>query len=84
MDMQSLCDDVNDKHLEPWAHLCRDSGIENTPLTAYASADSLACYPLRLNSSRIRDLGFTFCVGRPTRELLREILLDYQDCKLFP
>lgn len=33
--MSSLVDDINDKHLGPWAEACSKDGIENTPLNPY-------------------------------------------------
>lgn len=46
--MSSLVDDINDKHLGPWAEACSKDGIENTPLNPYLHQVMYSIYVLHV------------------------------------
>ncbi|KAK7866504.1 hypothetical protein R5R35_014366 [Gryllus longicercus] len=83
-DMESVVDEVNDKHMGPWAEACSQNGIENTPLTPYIDQELLYNKHLYLDNSKLLATGFTFSVPNITREKLKEIVDDYVSMKLFP
>jgi hypothetical protein len=35
MNMTSVVEDINDKHMAPWAEACTRDGIKNTPLNPF-------------------------------------------------
>lgn len=72
--MDSVVEDANDKHLPPWAELCRAANIHNTPLSPYATAENLSHEDLWLDSSKlIRETGFQINFPKPTPALLNEV-----------
>jgi hypothetical protein len=71
--MASLVDEVNDKHLGPWAEACNQSGVENTPLTPYIDQELLYNKHLYLDPSKLESTGFSWQVPQLTREKLREV-----------
>ncbi|XP_063226526.1 uncharacterized protein LOC134533146 [Bacillus rossius redtenbacheri] len=83
-DMSGVVEEVNDKHMGPWAEACRLSGVENTPLTPYIDQELLYNKHLCLDGGQLARTGFQLCVPRITKDKLREILEDYVVMNLFP
>lgn len=84
LDMATLVDEVNDKHLGPWAEACTQSGVENTPLTPYIDQELLYNKHLYLDPSKLESTGFSWQVPHITRDKLQEIIDDYVVMNLFP
>jgi len=85
LSMDSVVEDANDKHLPPWAELCRIANINNTPLSPYAAAENLSRDDLWLDNSKLmRETGFQVTFPKPTTALLQEILEDFTSRGLFP
>ncbi|XP_066994011.2 uncharacterized protein [Anabrus simplex] len=83
-DMETVVDEVNDKHMGPWAEACSRNGVENTPLTPYIDQELLYNKHLYLDGSKLLSTGFTFSVPQISRDKLKEILDDYVAMNLFP
>jgi len=75
---------VNEKHLAPWSELCKNAGIENTPLTPYLDPELLYNNPLSVDGSSIEALGFTYDNPELNDSLLREQIDYYVQQGLFP
>ncbi|XP_075231048.1 uncharacterized protein LOC142329952 isoform X2 [Lycorma delicatula] len=73
VDLSSVVEDVNDKHLGPWAETCSLNGVENTPLSPYIHQELLDNKHLNLDTSKLMATGFTFTV--PT--LKKQALLEF-------
>ncbi|PSN37282.1 hypothetical protein C0J52_17192 [Blattella germanica] len=73
LDMATLVEEVNDKHLGPWAEACAQSGVENTPLTPYIDQELLYNKHLYLDYSKLESTGFTWEVPHITRDRLKEV-----------
>ena len=86
VDLEAVVEDANDKHLPPWAELCRLRGIDNTPLCPYATSDNLSGRHLWLDAGRLAADAGVSVVGhaRPTTVLLREVVDDYVAMGVFP
>ncbi|KAJ3628030.1 hypothetical protein MTP99_015356 [Tenebrio molitor] len=84
VDLEGAADDANDKHLVPWAEVCRQDNIQNTPLTPHMDPELLLHKHLRLNGAKLKDLGFTVSVPAPTITNIKEVLDDYITMKVFP
>ena len=75
LSMDSVVEDANDKHLPPWAELCRIANINNTPLSPYAAAENLSRDDLWLDNSKLmRETGFQVTFPKPTTALLQEVV----------
>lgn len=72
-DMATVVDEVNDKHLGPWAEACTQSGVENTPLTPYIDKELLYNKHLYLDPSKLESTGFSWQVPHITRDKLQEV-----------
>lgn len=84
LNLQSVTEDVNEKHLQPWSDLCKRSGITATPLTPYLDQELLYNNSLSLDASKIESTGFTLDHPKMTTELIRDVLKQYIEMKLFP
>jgi hypothetical protein len=74
--MASLVDEVNDKHLGPWAEACSQSGVENTPLTPYIDQELLYNKHLYLDPSKLENTGFLWQVPQISRDKLQEVSFE--------
>lgn len=83
-DMQSVLDDINDKHLTPWAEACAKSNIVNTPLNPYLDKEMFQHKHIHLDSSKLESTGFTYLMPEVTKEALLQILRDYVQMGIFP
>ena len=77
LDMDTLVEEVNDKHLGPWAEACAQSGVENTPLTPYIDQELLYNKHLYLDLRKLENTGFTWQVPHITRDRLQEVSCIY-------
>lgn len=84
VDLSVATDDANDKHLAPWAEACREDNIQNTPLSPHMHSELLLHKHLNLDGSKLKKLGFSVSIIRPTLELIKEIIDDYVAMKVFP
>lgn len=72
--MFDALDEINDKHMGPWADLCQNNGITNTPLTPFMDEELLYHKHLHLDNAKLKATGFTFQHPKITRELIEEVL----------
>jgi len=84
LNMDSVVEDANDKHLKPWSDLIKAHSIVNTPLTPYLDKEILYNNPLAIDGSAIEATGFVYEYPKVTEELLREQINYYIAQKLFP
>lgn len=84
VDLMGAADDANDKHLSPWAEACRQDGVNNTPLSPHMDHELLLHKHLRLDGTKLKNLGFQLNVPKPDASKIQEIIQDYVDMKLFP
>ncbi|KAI8644860.1 hypothetical protein BD408DRAFT_474713 [Parasitella parasitica] len=85
LNLDSVIDVVNEKHLAPWAELVRKNGIVVTPLSPYIDKELLYNNTLSVDGSKIeRDTGFTYSVPLLTTEKLSEIIDGYKELEVWP
>lgn len=84
VDMAGAIEEVNDKHLGPWAELCQKDGVLNTPLTPYMDQELLLYKHLNLDNSKLKSYGYQLRRPRITRESLEEIVRDFIAMNHFP
>ncbi|XP_063995453.1 uncharacterized protein YbjS [Diachasmimorpha longicaudata] len=83
-DMNSVVEEVNDKHMGPWAEICNQDGIQNSPLSPYIDQELLYNKHLYLETGKLANTGFTYDYPKPTTGALKEVLEDYVSMKVFP
>lgn len=83
-DMQSAVEQINEKHLAPWAEACLKDSISNTPLSPYLCQELLFDKNLCLDGSKLQGTGFKCLVPEMTKERIEEIISDYVEMGLFP
>lgn len=54
LNLESVTEDVNDKHLQPWSELCKGAGVVNTPLTPYLDKELLKDNALSVDGGKVR------------------------------
>jgi nucleoside-diphosphate-sugar epimerase len=84
VNLKSVAEDVNDKHLKPWSDLCKAAGILNTPLTPYLDQELLYNNSLSVDGSLVESTGFVYDVPKVDEALVREQIDYFVKQKLFP
>ncbi|XP_062611635.1 probable dTDP-glucose 4,6-dehydratase [Saccostrea cucullata] len=84
VNMTSVVEDINDRHVQPWADACERDGIVNTPLNPFIDQELLYNKNLAMSSSKLTATGFTYSIPELKIESLKEILDDYIKSGLFP
>ena len=56
LNLDSVTEDVNDEHLEPWSALCKEGGVSNTPLTPYLDKELLKDNALSVDGEKVSFL----------------------------
>ncbi|XP_065886114.1 uncharacterized protein [Dysidea avara] len=74
----------NEKHMAPWSEMCAIDNIVTTPLSPYIDQELLYNRSLSVDGSAIEKTGFQYSVPGPTVELLKEVIEDYIQMRLFP
>lgn len=73
VDMSMVVEEANDKHMGPWAELCKLCGVENTPLSPFIHQELLEDKHLNLSNARLKETGFTLSQPSVTKEALIEV-----------
>ncbi|XP_065183945.1 aurachin B dehydrogenase-like [Sycon ciliatum] len=84
VNMSSVVEDSNEKHMVPWADACQKDNIENTPLSPFLDQELLYNKHLHIDGSKIEGTGFSYEVPQITEGKLREVVDDYVKLRLFP
>ena len=74
MDMNTVVEEINDKHMGPWADACNKDGVENSPLSPYIDQELLHNQHLYLHPGKLtQNSGFTYNYPKMTKEALKEV-----------
>jgi nucleoside-diphosphate-sugar epimerase len=84
VDMSGTIEEINDKHVVPWAEICQRDQIFNTPLTPYLEEELLLHKHLSVDNTKLKELGYQLRHPVVTRELLEAIVDDFIECNQFP
>lgn len=87
LNLASVTEDVNDKHLGPWSELCKAAGIQNTPLSPYLDQELLYNNSLSVDGSKITAAAhgsFTYNHPKITTEQIKSVLDEFVNANLFP
>ncbi|XP_073814274.1 uncharacterized protein isoform X1 [Musca autumnalis] len=84
LSLSDTVSEINDKHMEPWAEICQQNGLTNTPLTPYLDEEQLYHKHLNLDNTKLKEFGYELKHPKVTNDLVKEIIDDYVEQKLFP
>jgi len=84
VNMKATTEMINEKHLKPWADLCKADNISNTPLTPYLDMELLLNHALSVDGTAIEGTGFTYDYPQITTALLRDQIQYFVAQGLFP
>ena len=85
LNLSSIVDEANDKHMKPWNELCARCGIRATPLDPYMDKELLSSNHLYIDGSAITNsTGFKYKHARLTKDLVKASVMDAIEQKLFP
>lgn len=84
LDLIGAVEEINEKHMLPWAKLCQSDNIENTPLTPYLDPELLYNKHIHLDNSKLKRFGFKLLYPKLTKALIEDIINDYIEQRLFP
>lgn len=83
--LDTLVEEANEGHLEPWVELCSAEGIGFTPLSPIIDKELLYNNPLAIDGGKIKSvLGFQCSCPELTKDLLVDSMEYWQRLKLFP
>lgn len=71
--MSTVVEEVNDKHMGPWAEACHKDGVENSPLSPYIDQELLYNKHLYLKPGKLSNTGFTYLYPKLTKDALSEV-----------
>lgn len=77
VNMFDALDEINDKHMAPWADLCQNNDITNTPLTPFMDEELLYHKHLHLDNAKLKATGYKLQHPNMTRELIEEVYYIY-------
>ena len=60
LNLESVTEDVNDTHLQPWSDLCKKEGLTNTPLTPYLDKELLKDNALSVDGTKVKFFFLSF------------------------
>ncbi|KAI9318392.1 hypothetical protein BX666DRAFT_1927480 [Dichotomocladium elegans] len=85
LNLDSVTEDVNEKHLAPWAALLKSSNIHVSPLSPYLDQELLYNHALSVDGSKIeRETGFIYSVPYLTKEKLVEVIDHFKALNVWP
>ncbi|CAG2202379.1 unnamed protein product [Mytilus edulis] len=84
VNMSSVVEEINDKHMEPWVDACQKDNIENTPLNPFIDQELLYNKHVNLDGSKLKQTGFQYNIPELKTDHLKEMLEDFLQMKLFP
>lgn len=85
MNMDSVTEEINEMHLQPWSELCKAGDVSNTPLTPFLDKELLKDNALSVDGSKIeKTLGFHYTIPEMTEEQIRKVIDQFVGIKIWP
>lgn len=53
-----IVEEINDKHMAPWAEICLRDNTENTPLTPFMDGELIQNCHLNLSNDKLKETGY--------------------------
>jgi len=80
----AVTEEVNARHIEPWAQITKENNIAYSKLTPYLDEELLSNNGLAVDGSAIEKTGFHYEVPNVTEEVLRATIEEYIRSEWFP
>lgn len=74
MNITAVVEEINDKHMGPWAELCQIDHTEHTPLTPYMDEELLRFKHLNVSNQKLKDFRYNLRVPHMNREKIEEVI----------
>lgn len=74
--MSVIVEEINDKHMGPWAEICIKDNTQNTPLTPFMDSELLQHCRLNLSNEKLKATGYRLKVPIMTQESVEEVKLN--------
>lgn len=85
LNIETVTDETNEKHLTPWADILKASRIKSSPLTPYLDKELLYNNALSVDGTKITKVtGFEYSVPEVTESKLVEVIDGYKALNLWP
>lgn len=68
-----IVEEINDKHMAPWAEICLRDKTENTPLTPFMDGELIQHCHLNLSNEKLKATGYRLKVPLLTQENIEEV-----------
>lgn len=68
-----IVEEINEKHMGPWAEMCMKDNTENTPITPFMDAELLQNCHLNLSNEKLMATGYRLTVPILTQESIEEV-----------
>lgn len=68
-----IVEEINDKHMAPWAEICVKDKTENTPLTPFMNGELLQHCHLNLSNEKLKATGYRLKFPILTQESIEEV-----------
>lgn len=82
--MSAVAEEVNSRHIDPWAAMCKESGISYSRLTPYLDEEYLYNNDLSVDGSAIEKEGFSYEHPTVTVDGIRDVIKEYITAEWFP
>lgn len=69
-----IVEEINEKHMAPWAEICRKANMENTPLTPFMDSESIQHCHLNLSNEKLKSTGYRLKVPILTQESIEQVI----------
>ena len=82
LNLSSIVDEANDKHMKPWNELCARNNIRATPLDPYMDKELLSSNHLYIDGTGISTkTGFKYKYDKISIDLIKEVLISRDKTK---
>jgi len=82
--MSMVTEEVNSRHIDPWAAVCKENSLAYSRLTPYLDEELLYNNDLCVDGSAIEKIGFSYKHPNLTEESLRKVIEEYVIAGWFP
>lgn len=78
-----IVEEINDKHMAPWAEICVKDKTENTPLTPFMDGELLQHCHLNLSNDKLKATGYRLKFPTLTQECIEAVNIFPDEKKSF-
>lgn len=68
-----IVEEINDKHMAPWAEICLRDKTENTPLSPFMDAELIQHCHLNLSNEKLKSTGYRLKMPIFIQESIEEV-----------